>query len=245
MLGVDPHDQLGVFALSTDAEEMRERGHRRDVEAALRTLHKQVGERQVIGRVDRTELSKNVYRGLLAYREMLRTYPEWQGQVVHAVFDYPSREDLPEYREYTALIERLGREIDDEFGTDDWTPLLLEIGQNYPAALAALRRSDVIFVNSVRDGMNLVVLEGIVLADGDPMVVLSRETGAADVLGDDTILVNPFDVSQTAAALHRALSTPAPERAERAARLRMAAVSLPPVHWFEAQLDVVTRAPAR
>jgi trehalose 6-phosphate synthase len=243
VLGIDPQQQLGVFPLSTDEAEMTERGHRRDVDAAVRTLRAQIGDRQVIGRVDRTELSKNVYRGLLAYRELLRSYPEWRGRVVHAVFDYPSREDLPEYREYTALVERVGREIDDEFSTDEWTPLLLEIGEDYPAALAALRLSDVIFVNSVRDGMNLVVLEAIVLADGDPMVVLSREAGAADTLGADAILINPFDITQTAAALHQALSTPNRERAERAVRLRHAATSMPPVQWFQAQLDSLTPAP--
>jgi trehalose 6-phosphate synthase len=240
LLGRDPKARLGVFALSTDAEEMTERGHRRDVDAAVRRLRHDIGDRQVIGRVDRTELSKNVYRGLLAYRELLRTRPEWRGRVVHAVFDYPSREGLPEYREYTALIERLGREIDDEFATDEWTPLLLEIGEDYPAALASLRLSDVIFVNSVRDGMNLVVLEGIVLADHDPVVVLSRETGAAEILGSDAILVNPFDVTQTADALHEALSMPREERAGRAERLRRAATSLPPAQWFQAQLDALS-----
>ena len=129
------------------------------------------GDRPLIGRVDRTELSKNVWRGLLAYRELLRTRPEWRGQVVHAVFNNPSREDLPAYREYTARIERLAEEIDDEFGTDDWTPLIFDIGDDYPQALAVLRRSDVVFVNSVRDGMNLVVLEGLVLSEHDPAVV--------------------------------------------------------------------------
>ena len=89
----------------------------------------------MIGRVDRTELSKNVYRGLLAYRELLRTRPEWRGQVVHAVFDYPSREDLPEYRAYVGLIERLGEDIDDEFGTDTTDP---ELWRVYTEALDRL-----------------------------------------------------------------------------------------------------------
>jgi trehalose 6-phosphate synthase len=161
--------------------------------------------------------------------------------VVHVVYNYPSREDLPEYREYTAAVERLAREIDDEFSTDDWTPLVLEIADDYPGSLAALRRSDVIFVNSVRDGMNLVVLEGIVLAEGDPAVVLSRDAGAADTLGDDAVLVNPFDVSQTAAALHEALAMDDDERVARAARLRKKAVALPPAPWFQAQLDALAQ----
>jgi trehalose 6-phosphate synthase len=240
LLGRRP-EGLSVFPLSTDADEMRERAYERDVSRALRGLRDTVGNRRVIGRVDRTELSKNVLRGLLAYRELLRTHPEWHDRVVHVVYNYPSREDLPEYREYTAMVERLGREIDDEFGTDEWTPLVLEIGDDYPGALAALRLSDVVFVNSVRDGMNLVVLEGIVLSERDPAVVLSRDAGAAVTLGDDAVLVNPFDVSQTAAALHEALSMPSGERVARARRLRKKAVALPPRPWFQAQLDALGR----
>jgi len=230
---------VAVFPLGVDADELTKLGGRRDVDSALRVLDGVVGDRPLIGRVDRTELSKNVWRGLLAYRELLRKYPEWRGKVVHAVYDNPSREDLPAYREYTASLERLAAEIDDEFSTDDWTPLLFEIVDDYPAALACLRRSDVVFVNSVRDGMNLVVLEALVLSDRDPAVVVSRETGAADVLGDDAIVVNPFDVSASADALHQALLLSTEDRVERSARMRAAAVALPPREWFQAQLDAL------
>lgn len=226
-----------VFPLGTDSDEMRKLAHRGSVDNALRLLDEVVGERLVIGRVDRTELSKNVWRGLLAYRELLRTRPEWRGRVVHAVYNNPSREDLPAYREYTARVERLAEEIVDEFGTDDWTPLVFDIGEDYPTALAIMRRSDVVFVNSVRDGMNLVVLEGLVLSEREPAVVLSRETGAAEVLGADALQVNPFDVAATAQALGEALIMPPAERAARAARMRAAAVRLPPTQWFQAQLD--------
>jgi trehalose 6-phosphate synthase len=228
-----------VFPLGTDADEMRKLGERRSVDSELRVLDDVVGDRQVIGRIDRTELSKNVWRGLLAYRELLRTHPEWRGRVVHVVYDNPSREDLPAYRVYTARIERLAEEIDDEFRTEDWTPILLDIVDDYPAALAVLRRSDVVFVNSIRDGMNLVVLEALVLSDRDPAVVVSREAGAAEILGDDAIGVNPFDVRASAEALHRALLMPRAVRADRARRMRAAATRLPPAEWFQAQLDVL------
>lgn len=238
VVGHEP-EGVQIFPLGTDPEEMRRLGWRRDVESALKTFNAEVGEVKVIGRVDRTELSKNVWRGLLAYRELLRRYPQWRGAVVHAIYDNPSREDLPAYREYTASIERLAAEIDDEFATDDWSPVVLEIADDYPAALATLRRSDVVFINSVRDGMNLVVLEALVLSDRDPAVVLSREAGAAEVLGADALVVNPFDITASADALHAALTMPAGERAERAARMRAAAVALPPVDWFQAQLDAL------
>ena len=229
-----------VFPLGIDAGELHKLAGRRSVDNALRVLEEQVGDRHVIGRVDRTELSKNVYRGLLAYRELLRAHPEWRGRVVHAIQDNPSREDLPAYREYTARIERLAEAIDDEFGTAEWSPVYLEIGDDYPAALALLRRSEVVFVNSVRDGMNLVVLEGIALSEHDAAVVLSREAGAAEVLGDDALTVNPFDVTAGAEALHQALLLPPDERRARAERMRAAAVALPPREWFQAQLDALS-----
>jgi trehalose 6-phosphate synthase len=102
-----------------------------------------------------------------------------------------------------------------------------------------MRRTDVLLINPVRDGMNLVVFEGIVLADLDPAVVLSEHAGAAELLADEAILINPFDVSQTTDALHRALSMPAAERATRAQRLRTAATALEPATWFQAQLDAL------
>ncbi len=235
----DPGDAVGVFPLGLDVDTLRARAHDRDSETRLRDLREQVGDCLVIGRVDRTELSKNVLRGLYAYRELLRTRPQWLGRVIHLVFNYPSREDLPEYRAYIDAVEELAVQIEDEFATDDWSPLSLEIGHDYPGSLAALRLSDVLLVNSLRDGMNLVVLEGCVLSEREPTVVLSREAGAAATIGEHCRLVNPFDVSQTATALHEALSERPETRAATAARLREAAVGLPPAVWFQTQLDRV------
>lgn len=244
--GTVTHDgrvtRVGVHALGTDGDELRERAHRRDVERSLDDLRDIIGDRKVIGRVDRTELSKNIVRGLQAYRELLRTRPEWHGRVVHVAYTYPSRHDLPEYREYTAVVQRLGREIEDEFTTDDWTPLVLEVGHDYPGSLAALRASDVLLINPVRDGMNLVAQEGCILSEHDAALVLSREAGAVDLLGNDALLVNPFDVTGTADALHQALLMPQEERREKAQRLVQAATALPPADWFAEQLDAVRAA---
>ncbi len=239
LLDRDPGDSVAVLGLGVDSTALHERAHARDSEARWDQLRADIGDCKVIGRVDRTELSKNVIRGLLAYRELLRTHKQWQGQLMHLVFNYPSREDLPEYRAYVERVESLATEIDDEFATDDWTPLILEIGHDYPGSLAALRLSDVLLVNSLRDGMNLVVLEGCLLSERDPAVVLSREAGAAETLGDDAFLVNPFDVSQTAEALHAALSASAGDRAAGAERLRLSAVGIPPAEWFERQLELL------
>jgi trehalose 6-phosphate synthase len=228
--------RIGVHALGTDGPALRERAAKADVEARVAALREILHGRRVIVRIDRTELSKNIVRGLEAYRELLRARPEWHGKIVHLAFAYPSRHDLPEYREYTASVQRVGKEIEDEFGTPYWRPLVLAVDDDYARSLAAYRLADVLLVNPLRDGMNLVAKEGPVLAEHGCAVVLSREAGAADEMGRDAILVNPFDVIGTADALHRALLMGDAERAERSARLAAAATALPPQQWLADQL---------
>lgn len=237
--------ECSVFPLGVDAKELTDRSRRRDALARYSYLSSLVGDCAVIARVDRTELSKNILRGLLAYREFLRTYPDWQGRVIHLAFAYPSRYDLPEYREYASAIERLGREIEDEFGTDDWSPLYLQIADDLPGSLAAMRMADVLLINPVRDGMNLVVKEGLVLSERDAVAVLSRMAGAAPELGADALLVNPYDVSETAQALYSGLTMSPQERSARAERQRAAASAGDPVRWFQDQIDAVEATPAR
>lgn len=228
--------RISVHNLGVDADALRARVGQPDVPARQAALRHLIGDRRVLLRIDRTELSKNIVRGLAAYRELLRTRPEWRGKIVHVAFAYPSRHDLPEYREYTAAVQRLAKEIEDEFATPNWTPLILEVNDDYARSLAAYLLADVLIVNPIRDGMNLVAKEGPVLSRNDLVLVLSREAGAADDLGDAALLVNPYDVSETAAAMHAALTMPAGERAVRCRKLVAGATSLPPVRWLADQL---------
>jgi trehalose 6-phosphate synthase len=154
---------------------------------------------------------------------------------VNVALAYPSRQDVAEYRDYTADCIALAAEINAELATDDWTPVVFDVRDDYPRSLATLRCSDVLLVNSLRDGMNLVAKEGVLLSD-DTALVLSRETGAADEMAAGAFLVDPLDVEATAAALHAALTLAPAERARRHDRLAAAATSLPPRAWLQAQL---------
>jgi trehalose 6-phosphate synthase len=236
---------VGVHALGVDAPQLRARAAADDVQAHVAALTAVAGARKLIVRIDRTELSKNIVRGLAAYRELLITQPQWRGRVVHLAFAYPSRHDLPEYREYTASVQRMAREIVDEFGTEDWDPLVLQVNDDYPRSLAAYRLADVLLVNPVRDGMNLVAKEAPLLSERDCAVVLSREAGAAAELAEGALLVNPYDVSATAQALHEALSMTAAERSRRAALLAHASASCPPDQWLAAQLNALETSARR
>jgi trehalose 6-phosphate synthase len=151
-------------------------------------------------------------------------------------FAYPSRQDLAVYRDYTAEVSRVAAEINEEFGTPDWQPVLLKVDDDFARSLAAYRLADVALVNPIRDGMNLVAKEMPVVSDNGVALVLSREAGAYAELGGDAIVVNPYDVSATAEAINEALTLPDAERADRTKRLAAAATALPPTRWFLDQL---------
>jgi trehalose 6-phosphate synthase len=227
---------IGVHPLGVAADELIRRGAEPDVQARISSLADAAQERKLIVRIDRTELSKNIVRGLQAYRQLLITHPEWRGRIVHLAFAYPSRHDLPEYREYTASVQRLATQINDEFGTQDWDPLILQVNDDYPRSLAAYRLAHVLLVNPIRDGMNLVAKEGPILSDHGCALVLSREAGAVDELGSEALIVNPYDVTGTAEALHEALCMADAERARRCQALAAAAAAEPPAKWFADQI---------
>ncbi|OII67372.1 trehalose-6-phosphate synthase [Streptomyces sp. CC77] len=233
--------ELGVHGLGADADFLRARSQQPDVAERMELLREQIGDpsRKVVVRVDRTELSKNIVRGLLAYRALLEERPEWRERVVHIAFAYPSRQDLEVYRAYTAEVSRLADEINAEFGVPGWTPVVLHVKDDFARSLAAYRLADVALVNPIRDGMNLVAKEVPVVSDAGCALVLSREAGAHEELRDDAVVVNPYDVTATARALHEALTMPEAERAERTKRLAAAATALPPQRWFLDQLKAL------
>ncbi|MBB5127244.1 alpha,alpha-trehalose-phosphate synthase (UDP-forming) [Streptomyces griseoloalbus] len=237
--------RIGVHGLGADADFLRARSHEADVEERIVALREEIGTapdggaRRTIVRVDRTELSKNIVRGLLAYRQLLEDHPEWRERVVHVAFAYPSRQDLAVYRDYTAEVRRVAEEINERYGTPGWRPVVLHVKDDFARSLAAYRLADVALVNPIRDGMNLVAKEVPVVSDAGCALVLSREAGAHEELGEDAITVNPYDVVETAHALHEALTMGAGERADRGKRLAAAATALPPAQWFLGQLDAL------
>jgi len=206
-------------------------------ESAGAELERTFAGRRMVVRVDRIELSKNLLRGFAAFDLLLAERPEWREQVTFVALVYPSREGVDEYVEYRADVAALVAEINARWGTPDWTPIHYDDGDDFPRSVAALQRADVLLVNPVRDGLNLVAKEGVALNTADGVLVLSTEAGAWAELGDAGALrVNPFDVVGTADALHAALSMPAAERAARAATLRAAATARTPQDWLEEQL---------
>jgi len=208
------------------------------VAAALARIEESVGgaDRRVIVRVDRMELSKNLLRGFWAFEELLEHEPAHRDRVVFVALAYPTRQGLPEYLAYQDEVESTVARINERWATPGWTPIVLEVEDDYPRSLAALTRYDVLLVNPVRDGLNLVAMEGPLVNRHDGVLALSREAGAFDQLAVGALEVNPFDVTGTATVLSHALALGPEERAARQAALRGAVLARRPADWLADQL---------
>lgn len=226
--------------LGPDPEAIRREASTQACREAVARLDEATGDRSLVVRVDRVELSKNILRGCLAFEELLATRPQWRERAVLLALAYPSREGLPEYLAYRSEVEHAVARINEAWGTPTWTPILLEVADARERSLAALTRYDVLLVNPVRDGLNLVAKEGAVLNEVDGVLVVSREAGAWDELAGAAVGVNPFDLTDTADALERALTMDPADRAHRARRLRELVLGRTAADWLDDQLATAT-----
>ena len=164
----------------------------------------------LVVRVDRTDPSKNVVRGFRAFGLLLDMHPELHGRVTMLALLDPSRQDVPEYSEYLAAVQREARAVNDRFQQDGWVPVDLRIEDNFPRSVAAYKQYDVLLVNAVFDGLNLVSKEAPLVNGRDGVLILSENAGAHEEVGPWALTVNPFDVYGQAQALHAALTMPGP-----------------------------------
>jgi len=185
------------------------------------------------------DLSKNIVRGFHAYDRMLERHPEMRGQVTFLARCQPSREDIPEYARYAEAIQEAAKEVNEKHATDSWEPIVLSMEDNFPLSVAAYKNYDVLLVNAVRDGMNLIAKEAVVANEKNGVLILSENAGAHEELGEHAITVNPFDVDEQGDALHEALIMPDDERGRRAKALEQTIRSNTIEEWVEAQLKDV------
>ena len=229
-----PAERVSSFAasLGPDAAELARVAASAQARAATSQLADIVGERLMILRIDRIEPSKNVVRGFLAFDRLLEARPRLRGRVVFVALLYPSREGLPEYLAYANEVEQVVARVNDRWATRDWVPILLDFDDDFARSVAAMSRYDVLFVNPIRDGLNLVAKEGPLLNGRDGVLCLSREAGAYEELRTATLVLHPFDIEQMAVALDDSCSMPLDERAARGARLRTLAAARTPAAWL-------------
>jgi trehalose 6-phosphate synthase len=190
----------------------------------------------LILRVDRADLSKNVLRGFSAFDIFLEQHPEFRERVTFLAQMMPSRTDVAEYAEYLERIEALVAVVNHRHGTPDWMPIQLKLRDDLEEAMAAYKHYDVLLVNAMFDGMNLVAKEGPVVNERDGVSILSENTGAHEELGSCALSVNPFDVQELADSIYAALTMAPEERKRRADGLREIVMSRDPGDWIDEQL---------
>jgi trehalose 6-phosphate synthase len=194
-------------------------------------------------RVDRADLSKNVLRGFSAFDLFLEQHPEFAERVTFTAQLMPSRTDVPEYAEYLERIEALVAVVNHRHGTPDWMPIHLKLRDDLEEAMASYKHYDVLMVNAMFDGMNLVAKEGPLVNERDGVSLLSENTGAHEELGEFALSVNPFDIQETADSIHAALTMSAEERARRMRGLQAIVTERDPGHWIDDQLaDIRAKA---
>lgn len=192
--------------------------------------------RKLIVRVDRVEPAKNIVRGFQAYERMLGRHPELHGRVTMLALLVPSRESVSEYRRYAARVRAVIAAINERFGNEDWQPIVALFGNDRARALACMRHYDVLLVNSLADGMNLVVKEGVLLNQRNGVIVLSQRAGAYVQLEQGVLGIAPEDVAGTADALYMALAMPVADRAALARAARAALKEETASRWLSRQL---------
>jgi trehalose 6-phosphate synthase len=229
--------EVRTYPISIDAAAVRRMAYSKEARSHDRYLPNHWNEFTVL-RVDRAEPSKNIVRGFLAFDRFLEAHQDFQGRVNFVAITVPSRMDVVEYQDYLDDVSAVVGRINAKYANVEtgWQPIHLIMGENYPRALAAMKWYDVLLVNSIIDGMNLVAKEGALLNERNGVLILSEGAGAVSQLGEHAIIIGPTDVEGTADALHRALTMPLEERRRRAEGLRRSVEADDVTKWFENQV---------
>lgn len=215
---VDHRDHISHvrdFPISIDINALREMAKSSEVKAFKAEVEDILEDCRLILRIDRIEPSKNIIRGFVAFEELLELHPEHRGKVKFVAFLVPSRLEVDEYQNYLDELMAAAGRINANFGDSEWEPVRLFTSESYPRAVAAMQLYDVLLINAIADGMNLVAKEGPIVNRKGGVLILSERAGATQQLGEGAIVISPCDVYATAEAMHEALTMPLQERKER------------------------------
>jgi trehalose 6-phosphate synthase len=234
--------EVRAYPISIDTAQVRRTAYGKEARAHDRYLPNYWNEFTVL-RVDRAEPSKNIVRGFLAFDRLLEAHREFQGRVNFVAITVPSRLDVSEYRDYLDDVSAVVGRINAKYANVEtgWQPIHLIMGENYPRALAAMKWYDVLMVNSIIDGMNLVAKEGALLNERNGVLIISEGAGAVSQLGNASLVISPADVEGTAEALYQALTMPLSERRVRAEELRRNVENDDVTLWFRQQIADIVR----
>lgn len=236
--------QVNAYPISVDTPFLTNFAKSPEVLEAKERLRPYLGNKTLV-RIDRSEPSKNIIRGLRAYETLLDRSPELHGEVKMLQFLVPSRSELGVYQTYTDEVFELADSINDNFGEVDWQPVRIFYEENWPQAIAAMTLYDVLLVNPLVDGMNLVSKEGPFVNEQDGVLILSESAGSNEELGEHALSVSPADLEGTVRALQQAFAMPEDERHRRAQALKAQIRDNDITSWLENQLRDLRDAPTQ
>lgn len=214
--------RVGAFPISIDSQEWAEAAAQSEVDEKLAAFQAALPNRQVVFGVDRLDYTKGILERLRAFNALLMRFPDLHRQVTLIQVVVPSREDIAEYGELKAEIERSVGEINGRFTEMGWVPIhYLYRSLDRTELLMYYRAARIALVTPLKDGMNLVAKEFCAAnLEEKGVLVLSEFAGAAAELGEGALLVNPYDVEGVVTALRDAWEMPEEERHARMQRLR-------------------------
>ena len=227
------------FPISIDVGSLEELAHDEEVLENKQKFLEIIGGKKLILRVDRIDPSKNIVRGFQAFQELLILHPEYEEKVIFLAILVPSRRGIEEYQDYLDKIMAITGQINADFGTKDWEPVRILVGEDYKRALGAMQLYDILLVNAIADGMNLVAKEGPTINTQNGILILSERTGASIELAPGSTIVSPCDIYTTAKAIHHGLTMPAEEKENRAKKLKWIIEQNNIFKWFTDQLEAI------
>lgn len=198
---------VGAFPIGIDPEKLTEGLKRPRVQERIKQLReKYKGVKLIIG-VDRLDYIKGVPQKLHTLQYFLETHPEWVGKVQLLQIAVPSRQDVEEYRDLRRTVNELVGRINGQFGSIEFNPVHLKhTSIPFEELIALYSVSDVCLISSTRDGMNLVAYEYIACQqERHGVLVLSEFAGAAQSLGNGSIVCNPWNTEELAEGIHEAV----------------------------------------
>jgi len=232
-----------AYPISVDTDAVEKLAASEEVAAHRQSLEEQhlQSDHQLIVRVDRTDPSKNIVRGFRAFGQMLDDHPELRGRVTFLASLMPSRQDVPEYADYLAQVGGAVAEVNARHHGEGWQPIDLRLQEDMAFAVASYQLADVLVVNAVNDGMNLVAKEAVLVNQRDGVLLLSETTGAHEELGEHALTVHPFDIQQMADAMYDALTMDADERRKMISAAAETVRANDVERWLRSQLDDLAR----
>jgi len=225
-----------TYPMSVNVEEVRAIANAPRAIEYEKSLGKSSGK-QTIVRIERVEPHKNIVRGLKAYELLLKDHQELHRHVSFLALLVPSRTHIQQYRRYMDDIHAVIKQINDTYSTGDWTPIEAFIENNYAQAVAAMKIYDVLLVNTLIEGTNLIAKEGPVINLRNGVLILSKTSGAYPELASGVLAVTPTDIEDTAAAMYKAVTMDLSERENFADFLRTSIEENDLDKWLYSQLS--------